>query len=734
MKLFKSICIFLVLFHFSNTIQSQVVAKSKELTLYDIWASGAFAQKSINGLESMNDGNYFTSIEKYKFGQCIVRQSYKTGEVKDTLLKGEWFVKDLTSAPLIIDGYSFSADEKKILISSQSEQIYRHSSKAFNRVYDLKTKKITVVSNLGKQMYASFSADGNKVAFVRDNNIFITDLTNGTETQVTTDGERNKIINGANDWVYEEEFSFSICFFWSPNGDKIAYYKFDESKVKEYDMTEYGSLYPSQYKYKYPKAGEDNSIVSLHIYNVLDKKTIKIDVGSNPDQYIPRVKWTNNNNTLSFQRLNRLQNKLELLLADATTGVSKTIITEESNTYVEVVDFLTFLKDNKTFIWNSEKDGYQHLYLYDINGKELLQLTKGKWDVMKFYGVDEKTGTLFYQSSEPSPTQRDVYSIKTDGSKKTKLSSQLGTNDARFSNSFNYFINYYSNANTPLYITLNDSKGKELRVLEDNAILKRKLAEYTLSKKEFLQVPTPDSLQLNAWMIKPFNFNPNKPYPMLMITYGGPGINTVNDAWEGAGFMWHQLMAQKGYIIVSVDNRGTGARGADFKKCTYKQLGKLEIQDQAWAAIYLTHLPYAIKNRIGMWGWSYGGYMSSLAITKHPNTFKAAVAIAPVTNWRYYDNIYTERYLQKPQDNPVGYDDNSPINFVDDLAGKYLLIHGMSDDNVHFQNAVEMIDALEKKNKQFDLMIYPNKNHGIGGGNTRLNLYTKVTDFLIKNL
>ena len=399
-----------------------------------------------------------------------------------------------------------------------------------------------------------------------------------------------------------------------------------------------------------------------------------------------------------------------------------------------MLDFLTFLKDNKTFIWNSEKDGYQHLYLYDINGKEIIQLTKEKWDVMKFYGVDEKTGTLFYQSAEPSPTQRDVYSIKTDGSKKTKLSSQLGTNDARFSNSFNYFINYYSNANTPLYITLNDSKGKELRVLEDNAILKRKLAEYTLSKKEFLQVPTPDSLQLNAWMIKPFNFNPNKPYPMLMITYGGPGINTVNDAWEGAGFMWHQLMAQKGYIIVSVDNRGTGARGADFKKCTYKQLGKLEIQDQAWAAIYLTHLPYAIKNRIGMWGWSYGGYMSSLAITKHPNTFKAAVAIAPVTNWRYYDNIYTERYLQKPQDNPVGYDDNSPINFVDDLTGKYLLIHGMSDDNVHFQNSVEMIDALEKKNKQFDLMIYPNKNHGIGGGNTRLNLYTKVTDFLIKNL
>ena len=378
MKLFKSICIFLVLFHFSNTIQSQAVTKSKELTLYDIWASGAFAQKSINGLESMNDGDYFTTIEKYKFGQCIVRQSYKTGEVKDTLVKGEWFVKNLTSAPLIIDGYSFSADEKKILISSQSEQIYRHSSKAFNQVYDLKTKKITAVSNLGKQMYASFSADGNKVAFVRDNNIFITDLTNGTETQVTTDGERNKIINGANDWVYEEEFSFSICFFWSPKGDKIAYYKFDESKVKEYDMTEYGSLYPGQYKYKYPKAGEDNSIVSLHVYNVLDKKTIKIDVGPNPDQYIPRVKWTNNNNTLSFQRLNRLQNKLELLLADATTGVSKTIITEESNTYVEVVDFLTFLKDNKTFIWNSEKDGYQHLYLYDINGKEMMQLTKAE--------------------------------------------------------------------------------------------------------------------------------------------------------------------------------------------------------------------------------------------------------------------------------------------------------------------------------------------------------------------
>jgi dipeptidyl-peptidase 4 len=711
------------------------------LTNQLIWASPEFSGEFYGGLNSMNDGNHYTVLEESDaVGASIVKYSYLTGEKVAVVATA----KDIFgNTDIAIDDYAFSKDETKLLIQTETESIYRHSFYAIYYVHDLTTKKTTPISDKGKgkQRLAEFSPDGSKVAFVRDNNIFFVDLALKQEEQVTRDGENNKIINGATDWVYEEEFAFDKGFQWSPKSNRIAYYKFDESKVKEFGMDMYGELYPERYTFKYPKAGEVNSTVSIHVYDVISTADRRLDLGSDNDIYIPRIKWTNNNDALCVMRLNRHQNHLEFLVTDLSLIqpfdiALKSIYDEKADTYIDVNDALSFLADGTGFVWNSERNGYNHLYHFDMTGKVVTQLTMGAWDVVDFYGFEPSTQTVYFSSSEVSATEKHVYSctFKKGKVKTNKLSTKAGVNDATFSKGFKYYILNHSDANTPTTFSLHDQSGKMIRSLVDNSALNERLKKYNLTKREFFTFKNSDGIDLNCWMMKPTNFDSNKKYPVLVAIYGGPGHNTVMNQWEGRNMMWHQLLCQEGYIVVSVDPRGTQYRGRDFKHATYMNLGKLETNDFIDFAKYLGQQSYVDSKRIGMQGWSYGGYMTSLCMTKGADYYTAGIAVAPVTNWKYYDSVYTERFMRTPQENSGGYENNSPINFVSALKGKYLLVHGSADDNVHFQNTMDMITALVKANKQFDLFVYPNKNHGISGGTTRLHLFTKMTDYLKTNL
>lgn len=706
----------------------------KDYTLEDIFKKGTFSSRGVRGLRSMQDGKTYLSVEtdpqtKLRY---VAKNNYNDGKLNSILYKESDLIYKGDTLPVSID---FNSDESKVLIPVGEEQIYRRSSKANYFVFDLKSKQITEVSSGGKQLFPTFSPDGNKVAFVRDNNLFIKNLISGEEQQVTKDGKNNEIINGRSDWVYEEEFSFAQAFYWSPDGQKIAYYKFNETEVPEYSMTMFEGLYPYDYRYKYPKAGEKNSVVSIHIFNLAGGKSNSVQIGSEKDQYIPRIRWTQDANTLCVLRMNRHQNKLDYLLADAQTGNSRILMTEEDKYYVDIEkEQLTFLANGKQFVNVSERDGYNHIYLYDLNGKVIKQITKGNWEVTDIYGIDQKKGLVYYQSTESSPLQRDVYSISLNGSGKRKISTLSGTNTASFSTDFSYYILSNTSAKSPLYVSLHENSGKVIRVLEDNAKTKNTYAEYQISPTEFFSFTTSEGVSLNGYMIKPANFDPSKKYPVFLYVYGGPGSQNVADAWGGARSVWFNYLAQKGYIVACVDNRGTGFRGAEFKKMTYLNLGKYETIDQIETGKWFAKQSYVDPNRIGIWGWSYGGYMSSLCITKGADVFKLAIAVAPVTTWRFYDSIYTERYLRTPQENKAGYDDNSPINYANLLKGKFLLIHGTGDDNVHFQNSVMFSEALIRANKQFEQAYYPNKNHGISGGNTTIQLYRKMTDFVLNNL
>jgi len=714
-------------------ISLSINAQKRNVTLADIWSDGTFAAESVYGLRSMNNGLHYTSLEDGK----INKYGYEKEGLIETILSEDELKPSGNGESISIDEYQFSPDESKVLIATETEKIYRHSTREIYYIFDLKTKKLSKLTD-DKVRYATFSPDGQNIAYVKKNNLFVANIAPETSRSsimtrnITSDGVFNKIINGATDWVYEEEFAFDKAFFWSPDGKKIAFYRFDETEVKQFSMDVYGTLYPSQDVFKYPKAGEVNAKVTIHVYNSETQKTTPIDLGEY--EYIPRIKWTKSNNSLSVQRMNRHQNLLDLILVNTSDYSQNTILIETAETYIDITDNLTFLNNKKQFIWTSEKDGYNHIYLYDINGKLVNQITQGDWDVSSYEGYDEASRTIFYLSSEGSPIEKQLYAIGLDGKTKKKLTTKPGQNRAVFSKGFKYYINYHSSANTPNYVTLHDGAGIEKRVLKDNAELLKELEKFNISQQEFFTFNTNEGTNLNAWMIKPQDFDESKKYPVLMYVYGGPGAQTVKNSWGGSNFFWYQLLASKGYIIVSVDNRGTGSRGAEFKKCTYKQLGKYETIDQIASAKYLQSLSFVDSNRIGIWGWSYGGYMSSNCLFKGNEVFKMAIAVAPVTNWRYYDSIYTERYMHTPEENANGYDDNSPINHVEKLTGKFLLVHGMGDDNVHFQNAVELAEALVQADKQFGIMYYRNRSHGISGGNTRLHLYNKMTDFVLENL
>ncbi len=706
-------------------------SQKRDIELTDIWASGTFYPKTISGFVNLNDGKSYCVQEANKEGFSVLNKyDYKTGEKTGEILSA----KDLFKGTDVKDfaSYHFSDDQSTVLVYFNSKQIYRHSSSGEFIVLDLKGNIRTGSSNGNSVRYPTLSPKGDKVAYVKSNDLYILNLINNKERRITKDGAYNSIINGAVDWVYEEEFSMSRGFEWNVDGSKIAFYKFDESAVKEWVMPMYGALYPEQYKFKYPKAGEANSIVKVFVVEAKNGKCKELVLGSENDQYLPRIKWTNNPNTLSVQRLNRLQNKWELLMVNGTE-VSQSL-EEKSKYYVDITDEIYFLKDNKHMIVSSEQDGNKHLYFHKLEGPQIYQITKGKWEIDNVLGVDEKNELIYFTSTEDSPTERHIYSINFQGKGKAKLTTEKGWHGAKFSNDFSLSLHNFTTANSPHKYVIRNSNWEEIRVVEDNQSYIDRNDTFKTSDVEFSQVSV-NGTELNYWMVKPANFDENKKYPLLMFVYGGPGSQTVKNGFGYGNSYWFQMLANKHNIIVaSVDNRGTGARGEEFKKMTYKQLGKYETEDQIAAAKVFRKKAYIDAERVGIWGWSYGGYMSSLCLAKGNDVFKMAIAVAPVSNWRFYDNIYTERYMALPQSNGKGYDDNSPINFVKDIKGKYLIVHGTGDDNVHFQNSVMMVNELIKNNIPFDSEFYPNKNHGIYGGYTRLHLYNKMTNFVLENL
>jgi len=708
------------------TFPLALFAQKKKITLENIWKTYDFYPKSVSGFNSMQDGNFYSKIDEKEENTEINKYSFRSGQKVRTLVNSK-------NLDIDISNYTFSDDEKKILFATETQSIYRYSSKSIYYTYDIRTKKLEKLSD-DMVMYADFSPSGNKVAYVNANNLFVKDLSSGAITKITSDGELNRIINGATDWVYEEEFGLVQAFFWSPDGKQIAFYKFDESEVKEFSMDMFkNELYPSQYEFKYPKAGEDNSKLSIHLYNLEKNETSVISLNKDYE-YLPRMNWTKSSEILYVLGMNRHQNELDFILYNTSNKTSEVLFSENDKYYIDIHDNTTFTDNGKSLIWSSEKSGFNHLYLVNLEDGSMQQITSGDWEVTKYHGMNSKGNKVFYTSNEEGVINRSLYSIDLDGSNKIKLSSGIGTHSSRFSNGMKYYSNTFSTADTPPYISLHNYTGEEIRVLENNSQLTNKMKEFDLTNKEFFSFTTSEDVSLNGWIIKPSDFDENKEYPVFMFLYGGPGSQQVLNSWGWFNYFWYQHLAQKGYIVACVDNRGTGGRGAEFKKMTYQQLGKYETIDQIEANKYLASLEYVNGNRIGIQGWSYGGYMSSLAITKGADVFKMAIAVAPVTNWRYYDNIYTERYMRTPQENASGYDDNSPINHVDSLKGSYLLIHGTADDNVHVQNTYEMVSALVKANKQFDLFVYPDKNHGIYGGNTRLHLYHKMTNFIEDNL
>ena len=697
---------------------------TKKITLEDIWGA-TFSTNRMNALNSMN-GDYYSLLNNDENGYSTVdKYSYTSLEKVATIVDG----KTLQNVQNF-ESYSFNNDETQLILGKDIQKVYRRSTKGTYYAFSVGSKKVRFIGENIQE--PTFSPDSKKVAYAKNNNLFMLDLTTNLTTQVTKDGKYNHIINGTTDWVYEEEFGFVRAFEWSNDSKFIAFLRFNESKVREFSMGVTGDgLYPSQHVFKYPKAGEDNAKVSLHMYSLTTKNTKKINLGVY--EYIPRIKWSTKGGVLIATTLNRHQNDLKLHKVNAVRSSAMLLFNEKDAAYVSVKDDLTFLDDN-SFIWTSEKDGFNHIYHYSFNGKLINQITKGNWEVTKYYGFNKEKKTIYYQSVENGSINRGVYSIGLDGTNKKLLSNNIGTNTAAFSRNLNYFINTHSSSETPPIFSLYSAEGEMIKVIKDNAPLQEKLTDYKMSQKEFSTIKI-NGNDLNMWMIKPADFDAQKEYPLLMFQYSGPGSQQVANRWNGTNDYWHQLLAQEGMIIICVDGRGTGLKGRDFKKVTQKELGKLEVEDQIAAAKKLAERSYIDKNNIGIWGWSYGGFMSTNCLLKGNDIFSTAIAVAPVTSWRFYDTVYTERYMQTPQENASGYDDNSPINYADKLEGNYLLVHGTGDDNVHAQNSMRMINALVAANKPFDIAMYPDRAHGIRKGkNTRLHLYKKMTAFIQTNL
>lgn len=711
-------------------LMTQAVFAQKKIEIANI-SDGTFSQKTIRNVNWMNDGQFYTALADNK----IIRYDI-TGEEPDSI------IFDGSDKSVIIDDYEFSADEKQMLLMTGRKSIYRRSYTALFYAVNFKDKSFEPLSENGRQSYATFSPDGKMVAFTRDNNLFMVRLVNMAEMQITEDGKKNEIINGSTDWVYEEEFSLTKAFFWSPDSRRIAYMRFDEREVKEYNMQKWNnvSLYPEDYKFKYPKAGEANSLMAVKIFDIEESEFVDVNLGKETDIYIPRVQWTKNNTLLSILRLNRLQNKLDVMHADARTGSVEVVFTDRSRTFIDMnyVDDLIYLNDGRYFLISSERKGYKHFFLHTMDGQTANQITSGLWEATELVGLDQssKTAVLYYTSTELSPKDRALYKINIKGSGKELLSPETGGwVRADMSKDFKYYLQYLTLPETPVQVSLIEAKTNEpVKVLEDNNELVKKHEEYGLAQKQYFTFETVNKTKLDGYLLQPADFDSTRQYPVLIYQYSGPGSQNVTNNYAGGHYIWHQLLVQEGYIVAVIDTRGTGGRGEEFKKLTYKELGKLEVEDHIAGGKFLGSLPFVDKDRIGIWGWSYGGYMSSLAMFKGAEVFKTGIAVAPVTTWRFYDTVYTERYLQRPQDNPSGYDNNSPLSHVEKLKGNFLLIHGTGDDNVHFQNSVAMQEALIDAGKDFRSFYYPDKAHGIRGDKTRDHVYMMMTNFIKEKL
>ncbi|REC74980.1 S9 family peptidase [Chryseobacterium elymi] len=691
---------------------------AQEITLDKIY-SGYYRGKGIAGIASMKNGENYLVIEP----TGITKYSYKTSQKEGNIVDGKF------------ESYEFSDDESKILLLKESQHIYRHSFLGKFEVKDLKSGK-TISLNDGKTVQEPrFSPDATKVAFIAENNLFYQDLSSGKITQITNDGKKNSIINGLADWVYEEEFGHARQYEWTKNSDAIVFVKSDESQVPEIYIPIYGKkLYPEEMRYKYPKAGEKNSIVSAQLYRLDTGKTMPINLSSFKNYYIPNVIQTAKPDEIVLITSERIQNASDVLKVNTKTGAVQKLFTETDDKWIDTDSpTLEFLEDD-SFLWASERDGNRHLYWYDKDGKLKKQITKGNWEVTGYYGFNPKSKEIYVQTTEKGSINKVVSKVNIENGKSQLISNAEGNNSANFSKNYSYFIETSSTASKPYTYVLKDGNGKTVKELQNNNDQLQKLKADNFVDKEFITIPNDAGDQMNAWIMKPKNFDPNKKYPLFMFQYSGPGSQQVANSWDNGNALWFNHLVQKGYIVACVDGRGTGYKGAKFKKVTYMNLGKYEIEDQITAAKWFGNQSYIDKTRIGMFGWSFGGYMTSLAMTKGADVFKAGIAVAPVTNWRYYDSVYTERFMRTPQENPDGYDKNSPTEYSSLLKGKFLLIHGTADDNVHFQNSMEFSEALIQNKKQFEFMAYPDKNHGIYGGQTRPQLYQKMTDFILNNL
>lgn len=706
-----------------------VILAQKPIAVEDFSAKDTFHSKSVNNVNWTKDGKYYTALRDNR----IIKYDVTTGNEIDTLFDASEFPENP-----VIQFYSFSLDESKLLLATDKTHIYRRSYVAVYFVYDIIAGSLRALSAGGKQSYATFSPDGSRVAFARENNLFYTDLADFSEHQVTDDGKKNSIINGSTDWIYEEEFNLIVGFYWSPDSKKLLYYRFDETDVKEYDMQMWNrKLYPDEHKFKYPKAGETLSKVELWVFHLDSREKIKANVGSETDTYFPRVAWTQDSNLFAVRRVNRLQNLIELFHVSAASGEAKMILEDRSETYTDIryVEELFYLKDGKRFVIASESKGYKHLFLYTIDGRFINQITSGNYEVVNFLGVNEKANIAYYTSTEISPLDRQFYSVTLDGRVKLKLSKGKGQHTINMSPDFQYYIDHYCSSTVPTIATLYQVNGnRQVKILEKNDELVKNVKDFQLVPKEFFTFKAVDGISLHGYFLKPKEFVAGKKYPLLLYQYSGPASQNVGDCWAGNHYYFHQMLTQKGYIVAVIDTRGTGFRGAHFKKLTYKKLGKFELEDINAAAKYFSKLPYIDSRRLGIWGWSYGGYMTLLALTKGDGSYKTGIAVAPVTSWRFYDAVYTEKFLQTPQLNPAGYDEYSPYLNAGSLQGSLLMIHGTGDDNVHFQHAVAMEDALIHAGKQFRTFFYPDKNHAIPGPKTRTHLYTQMLNFILEKL
>ena len=722
----KKIVVFIVSLLFISGVFAQ--NGSKRVELMEVMGTTFRQETGVGEMRSMPDGEHFTQMNRER--TMVIKYAYRTGNPVDTLFN-TGNARECTFETF--DDYMISSTGFRMILLRGRESIYRRSFKSEVFDYDVRRNMVKPLSDSeGKLMIPTFSPDGRMCAYVRDNNIWIKKFDFDTEVQVTKDGALNEIINGATDWVYEEEFSVTNLMSWSSDSEYLAYVRFDESKVPAYSMQIYGDgLFPDYYNFKYPKAGDVNSTISLHSYCVETKDIKLLEVPMDRDGYIPRIVFTSDPDQLAVMVLNRHQSIFSLYHMNPKSGVSRQILKEENKRYINY-DHLNAIQFSKSgFLYVNEKDGYAHIYQYSPTGVEQRQVTKGNWDVTSLIGLDEATNTVYYESAEESPLRRSVYKIDAKGVK-TRLSTETGTNNAAFSSNYAYYVNRFTNVNTPVVITVNDAKtGKALRVLQDNIELKEKLGGYAFKSKEFIKLETVSGFELNAWVIKPPDFDESKKYPVMIFQYSGPNSQTVVDRFE---FGWEQYLATNGIVCVGVDGRGTGARGEEFRKCTYLKMGELESKDLVEAAQALTKLSYIDGKRLSIWGWSFGGYTTLMALSVGNGTFKAGISVAPVTDWRYYDTVYTERYMRTPNENAAGYNATSPIQLAKNMQGKLLLIHGTADDNVHFKQSLDYSEALVQAGKQFDMHIYRDRDHGISGGNTRLHLYTKMSMYLLENL